>query len=366
MAEPKFLCDVRGMPVEQWLEYRAHGPNGDVDVTLGGSEVAIVLGCSPYSNRYELYNRKRLEFLRQPTPSTPSNTAMEDGHFAEEYVVRRYEQHTGHVVIHTPGMYQHADHPEFIFDPDGFVLAGGTDRNSVTLPVPHPLIKRGFEAKTTDPRRSTAVSNMFIAGKMPLNYEMQVRFYMAGMDLDEWDLTGVWGLFKDQQNTIPLYRDNDIEAIMTDEALDFLDSVRKGINVPELPKHGKALSDALKKLYPTSKPFTIVKLPPTLAAAAARWKSADSASKSYKGFLAKLDGIKLEAENELRAALGDAEVGEIPLKGGLVYRVSSKSSTRTITDTDKLKDKYPAAFEDCRKTTTTRPLKVVVKGERGE
>ena len=48
MAKPNILCDCAGLSNDRWLEYRAHGPKGDIPYTVGGSDVAAIFGVSPW------------------------------------------------------------------------------------------------------------------------------------------------------------------------------------------------------------------------------------------------------------------------------------------------------------------------------
>ena len=50
MAAPNILCDCTGMSRTRWLECRAHGPKGDIEYTVGGSDVAVIFGVSPWTN----------------------------------------------------------------------------------------------------------------------------------------------------------------------------------------------------------------------------------------------------------------------------------------------------------------------------
>ena len=54
MASPIILCDTAGMSNERWLECRAHGPKGDIEYTVGGSDVATIFGISPWTTPLEL------------------------------------------------------------------------------------------------------------------------------------------------------------------------------------------------------------------------------------------------------------------------------------------------------------------------
>ena len=37
MAAPIILCDCAGMDEKRWLECREHGPDGDIEYTVGGN-----------------------------------------------------------------------------------------------------------------------------------------------------------------------------------------------------------------------------------------------------------------------------------------------------------------------------------------
>ena len=47
----------------EWHRWRLHGKNGEVPVTIGGSDVGVLLGLSPFKTRQELWNEKRVEYL---------------------------------------------------------------------------------------------------------------------------------------------------------------------------------------------------------------------------------------------------------------------------------------------------------------
>ncbi len=59
MASPIVLCDTAGMSNERWLECRAHGPKGDIEYTVGGSDVATIFGVSPWTTPLELWMIKK-------------------------------------------------------------------------------------------------------------------------------------------------------------------------------------------------------------------------------------------------------------------------------------------------------------------
>ena len=55
MSSPVVLCDTKGMTNERWLECRAHGPKGDIEYTVGGSDVAAIFDPA-FSDVFEKNN----------------------------------------------------------------------------------------------------------------------------------------------------------------------------------------------------------------------------------------------------------------------------------------------------------------------
>ena len=70
MAAPIILCDCAGMDEKRWLECREHGPKGDIEYTVGGSDVATIFGLSPWTTPLELWMIKkgRMKPKAKPNP----------------------------------------------------------------------------------------------------------------------------------------------------------------------------------------------------------------------------------------------------------------------------------------------------------
>ena len=70
MAKPNILCDCAGLSNDRWLEYRAHGPKGDIPYTVGGSDVAAIFGLSPWTTPLELWliKKGRMKAQKQRGP----------------------------------------------------------------------------------------------------------------------------------------------------------------------------------------------------------------------------------------------------------------------------------------------------------
>src|SRR5690606_9681273 len=72
---------------DEWLQERRHG--------IGGSDVAAMLGLSPYMTPLELYHHKRGEI---PTPEREGEW-LEWGQALEEPIAQRFARETGRTVL---------------------------------------------------------------------------------------------------------------------------------------------------------------------------------------------------------------------------------------------------------------------------
>lgn len=108
MAAPKILCDTAGMDRRTWLAARAHGPDGSIPITIGGSDVAAIFGISPWKTPLDLWLEKSGKLM----PDESENMWQKEmGHLLEPVVAQMYAFRTGHRVITDTYLYQHALYP---------------------------------------------------------------------------------------------------------------------------------------------------------------------------------------------------------------------------------------------------------------
>jgi putative phage-type endonuclease len=94
----------------EWLEARRRG--------VTASEIAVVMGLSPYSSPFALYHRKRGDL-----PEQADNTAMALGRYLEEFVTEQFEDRSGlHVMA--AGLFAHPDRPWQMATPDRLICEG--------------------------------------------------------------------------------------------------------------------------------------------------------------------------------------------------------------------------------------------------
>ena len=134
MAKPISLCDTAGMTNDRWLECRMHGPKGDIEYTVGGSDVAAIFGVSPWTTPMELWLIKKGRM--KPAEKSNANQLMM-GHLLEPIAAYWYGQKTGNTVTEDTHLYQHSDHPYALANFDRrFTRKSGGGAGVQTLHLP--------------------------------------------------------------------------------------------------------------------------------------------------------------------------------------------------------------------------------------
>lgn len=138
----------------QWLAAREGG--------ISASDVAVVLGFSPYQTPAELWAQK----TGRPHPATEVNEAMQLGTDLEPWLLERSARVLGPVTRTPWRLYAHPEHPWRMASPDGMV-AGSTDL---------------VEAKTAGLTGGFGVPLGWSEDTIPLGYNFQARWQMHVLD----------------------------------------------------------------------------------------------------------------------------------------------------------------------------------------
>ena len=154
---PNKLVDITTLTEDQWLDWRRKG--------IGGSDVAVALNSSPYRTARELYYDKIGVVMADEGPD--KSITFQIGHLLEDVVAQIFAKKTGLSVFEDHWMYQHPIFPFLIADVDRFVM----------LPDGRKAI---LECKTAHYDMQFKWAN----GSVPRHYELQVRHYMAVMNID--------------------------------------------------------------------------------------------------------------------------------------------------------------------------------------
>ena len=167
MAKPNILCDCAGLSNDRWLEYRAHGPKGDIPYTVGGKRMwQPSSGCLPGKRRWSCGSSRKGDESPTKGKRRPAGHGPPVGAHAPP---TGSGKKTGSLVEDDTFLYQHADHPYALANIDRRYTRredGGTGRPGVQkLHLPQ---GGGTGAE----------------GAIPLHYELQLRFLPAVLDVE--------------------------------------------------------------------------------------------------------------------------------------------------------------------------------------
>ena len=189
-VEPLVLVDTTDLPRDDWLNYRRRG--------IGGSDVAAILGVSPFRTARDIYYDKLGVVAVEPDES--NWVALEVGNLLEDLVGRIFQKKTGYRIFKIKNMFYHPKHQFMLADVDYFVkLPDGT----IAL----------LEIKTTN---YNAKDNWWLDGReiVPVYYELQGRHYMAVMDYDRVFFCCLYGNTEDEVIIRDIKRDMAYEEEM--------------------------------------------------------------------------------------------------------------------------------------------------------
>lgn len=305
------LTRTQGMSRSEWLRWRRRG--------LGGSDMAAIMGLSPFASPLEVFRAK----IREASADDASE-AMYWGTQLEDVVAREFARRTGFKVHRRQALLQHPTVP---------YLIGNVDR----IVTSHPGGPAVLEAKTTSAFRQES----WAEGAAPLAYQVQVQHYL--------DLTGyaqgyLAVLIGGQDfRIVPVPRDAELIARMHEAAEAFWLCVQTG--TPPTVDGSAATAEALKLLYDRANGREIL-LPDEAWAWIDQRAQAKAAEKAAQAALT-------EAENHLKALLGEAERGQLP-----GYLVTWSNRTRKHFDTAALIRDHPEWAEVYSSPTSYRTLTV--------
>jgi putative phage-type endonuclease len=140
---------------DEWLEARR--------TRVGGSEIAAILGLSPYESAFSLWHRKRGEVA-----PVELNPRMEVGNYVEDAIAKWFaDQHPEFTVVRT-GTWVHPDRPWQLANPDRILEDASTGRWVGILECKFSQYGDGFGRQHTD--------------EIPVHYMCQTRHYSDVFD----------------------------------------------------------------------------------------------------------------------------------------------------------------------------------------
>jgi putative phage-type endonuclease len=219
---PVEVVSTENIAESDWLNYRRTG--------IGGSDVAAVMGVSPFITTRDLYYDKS---GIKPMIDDESNwVAKKVGHLLEDLVAEIFVKKTGYKVFKIKKIFRHPLYGFMVADVDYFVeLPGG---------------KRAIlECKTGNYNTQEKWAN----GAVPINYEYQGRHYMSVMNLDTVFFACLFGNNENEFVWRKVERDIDQETAMIEQEQYFWEEyVLKGVE-PPYTESGDLVLESIRRHY---------------------------------------------------------------------------------------------------------------------
>ena len=302
-----------------WLAWRRSG--------IGASDVAGILGLSPWASPFSVWASKI-----DDQADDHDNDAMEFGRRAEVMVGPWFADRTGLTVAGEQARCTHRDDTWKLCTVDGFVFDGPNSDIASALGV--------LEIKTTGDSAADW------ADEVPVHYRCQATWAMHVTDLPRcWFAVLHLAFGRPRFEVYEFERDAAEEAFVVDTCTRFWhDHVTTGH--PPADDGHSATTDAIKAHWPTAEG--------SLEADALTRRMCDRI-RAHKATAKLIEANIAEAENELRAALGDREA---LVDGTGKVLASWKPQSTARLDGKALKAARPDIAAEYTTTTTTRVLRV--------
>ncbi len=309
------FASTENMSHDEWLKLRKQG--------IGGSDASVVCGINRYKSPIELWLDKTDQL-----PIQEAGEAAYWGTILEPLVVSEFTKRTGIEVSRHKQLLQSKEHPFMLANLDG--ICEHPDYGTVI-----------FEAKTASAYKAGEWEDA-----IPDEYLLQIQHYMA--------VTGYRGAYIAVLiggNTFKwrfIERDEELIALLIQLESEFWSYVQS--ETPP-PLYGSdASANFLANRFPTSAPKSQIVLPENAAELIAEYAAA---SEQIKAVTEK----KQEAENLLKAMLGDNEIGTTA-----DHIVTWKSVAQERLDSKTLKSEHPTLFKKYANKTSYRRFSINAAG----
>ncbi|MCB6415674.1 YqaJ viral recombinase family protein [Faecalimonas umbilicata] len=205
--QPEIVVDTSKLSKEDWLDYRRLG--------IGGSDVAAIMGISPFATIRDLYNDK-VGILPVIEEEESNWVAKEVGHLLEDLVAKIFSKKTGLTVFPVRKMFHHPWYPFILADVDYFIAF--PDGSYGIL-----------ECKTCNYN----AKDKWADDGIPLHYEYQVRHYLAVMNMDKAYIACLYGNNENEFVYRPITRDRmEEDEIILQEEYFWKEYVEKRVEPP--------------------------------------------------------------------------------------------------------------------------------------
>lgn len=332
--QPTVFVKTDSLTEDEWLAWRKKG--------IGGSDVASALGVSPYRTARELYYDKI--GVEPVVAGADKSITFQIGHLLEDVVAQIFAKKTGFSVFQDQTMYQHPLFPFMLADVDRFLI----------LPNGEKAI---LECKTAHYDTQFLWAN----DGVPRHYELQVRHYMAVMNIDA---AYIACLFSNSENDFVwrrIDRDTEEEESTILQLKAFWENNVCARVEPELNEKPDMALEALRRYYgPADKAMQTVTLPKDFASTLENVLQLKNEKAALDHQSRKLDGQIKATYLPIAEQMGTACKANCE-DNGVKYEITFNPLYREGISKEKLsqlKAQYPDIYSDFVETTESRTFKL--------
>lgn len=307
MTAAQVLLATKDLSREEWLRARMAG--------IGGSDVSAIAGLNKYKSPMGVY----LDKIGESPIEDITSEAAYFGNILEDVVAQEFTKRTGMKVRNRFAILQHPNHPYMLANVDRMIVGK----------------KEGLECKTA----SEYLKGEWEGDEVPTPYLLQIQHYMAVTGYDAWWIAVLLGgnkfIFK------RIERDEEIIEYLIKLEGDFWANHVIKRNPPEFDG-SEASSRLLQALYPQAEPKSEIQLDKTV-------ETLIEARDAYIEDITALETKKKEIENQIKAQMGENEIGHV---GSRTVKWSNVTSNRI--DTKTLKAEKPEIYQQYTKPSVSR------------
>ena len=343
MAAPNILCDCTGMTNEMWLKCREHGPKGNIEYTVGGSDVATIFGLSPWTTPLELWMVKK-GLMKPKSPPNPDQLAM--GHMLEPIAAHFYAQRTGNTVTDDNYLYQHATLEYALANIDRRYKRKEDGEGGV------------LECKSLTYHKAADWAD----GAIPIYYELQLRYYLAVLDEKHGAFSALWGNNPENDLATPhIERVQAKEDIIFEKLDRWIWSLRHDKPPTMEDVQPQLAMDALARIYGAGKKgLPTIEFPRKYEPQLREIAALQEENAQLKGAIKKNEEA-IEAHSVRIAELMKEHEHGILTTTTDKLLVDFVTSTSRRVSSEYLKQNYPSIYEEARKPSKNRKVKVTIQ-----
>lgn len=343
MAAPNILCDCTGMTNEMWLKCREHGPKGNIEYTVGGSDVATIFGLSPWTTPLELWMVKKGR-MKPKSPPNPDQLAM--GHMLEPIAAHFYAQRTGNTVTDDNYLYQHATLEYALANIDRRYTRKEDGEGGV------------LECKSLTYHKAADWAD----GAIPIYYELQLRYYLAVLDEKHGAFSALWGNNPENDLATPhIERVQAKEDIIFEKLDRWIWSLRHDKPPTMEDVQPQLAMDALARIYGAGKKgLPTIEFPRKYEPQLRKIAALQEENAQLKGAIKKGEEA-IEAHSVRIAELMKEHEHGILTTTTDKLLVDFVTSTSRRVSSEYLKQNYPSIYEEARKPSKNRKVKVTIQ-----